>query len=353
MIVTKVIKAGILNLTNSKKQALDHEYNGFQHWMIFGTDKDILSQHKRAKGWYYDAKKIKYKNYPLVIPHNQIWVRKKQTKLTPYWIKISVRKRKGIGIWLPIKPHKELLDTKYLKDSLLLLNNKSNYELRLIYQYEIKEIKYYNITAIDLGYKNIATVCNSANIKPIFYGRNIKGIRRHYLYLRKRLGNKKLLDKIKQIKDKEKRVIEQELHKIANHIVTQSVKTKSVIVLGNLKGIRKSVKHKGKRLNRIVSNMPYHKLTNFITYKALEHRIRVVKIKETNTSKLCSKCNNIGKRKSQGLFVCKVCNIKLNADYNASRNILRMSLDYMSGDRVYGLRPKITPEVISPQIKSL
>ena len=353
MIVTKVIKAGVLNLTKSKKHALDHEYNGFQYWMLFGVDKDILSQHKRAKGWYYDTKRIKYKDHPLVIPHNQMWVRKKQTKLTPHWIKISVRKRKGIGIWLPIKPHKDLPDIKYLKDSLLLLNKKGNYELRLIYQYEVKEIKYHNITAIDLGYKNIATVCNSANIRPTFYGRNLKGIRRHYLYLRKRLGNKKLLEKIKQIKHKEKRVIEQELHKIANHIVAQSVKAKSVIVLGNLKGIRRSVKKKGKRLNRIVSNMPYYKLTKFITYKALENGIRVVKIKETNTSKLCSRCDNIGERKSQGLFICKNCKYQVNADYNASRNILRMSLDYMSSDRAYGLRPKITPEVISPQIKSL
>lgn len=353
MRVTRVIKAGLLNLTNSKKQALDHEYTGFQYWMLFGVDKGILSQHKRAKGWYYDTKKIKYKNYPLVIPHNQIWIRKKQTKLTPYWIKISVRKRKGIGLWLPIKPHRGLLDTKYLKDSLLLLNNKGNYELRLIYQYEVKELKHHNITAIDLGYKNIATVCNSASTRPIFYGRNIKGIRRHYLYLRKRLGNKRLLEKIKQVSDKEKRIIEQELHIIANSIVEQALKTKSVIVLGNLKGIRKSVRRKGKRLNRIVSNMPYFKLTTLITYKAAQRGIRVVKIKETNTSKLCSKCNSKGERKSQGLFECNVCNSQLNADYNASRNILRMSLDYMSSDRAFGLRPIITPEVISPQIKSL
>ena len=148
-------------------------------------------------------------------------------------------------------------------------------------------------------------------------------------------------------------MIEQELHRVANNIVKDAVKTKSVIVLGNLKGIRKSITNKGKRLNRIVSNMPYYKLTTFITYKALEYRIRIVKIKETNTSKMCSRCNKIGQRKSQGLFVCKACNYQINADYNASRNILRMSFDYMSSDRAYGLRPKITPEVISPQIKSL
>ncbi|MBI2670906.1 IS200/IS605 family element transposase accessory protein TnpB, partial [Candidatus Woesearchaeota archaeon] len=267
-----------------------------------------------------------------------------------YWIKISVRKRKGIGIWLPIKPHKELLDIKNLKDSLLIKNKKGNYELRLIFQYKVPEIKYHSITSIDIGYKNIATVCNSCYLKPVFYGRNIKGIRRHYSYLRKRLGNKKLLNKIKEISNKEKRIIEQELHKIANSIVSDAAKNKSLVVIGNLKGIRKKLR--GKRINRTLGNMPYHKLSKFIEYKAAINGIKVIKLKEYNTSKICSKCNKEGKRINQGLFKCNNCNYSINADYNASRNILKMSLDYMSKDRATGLSPKIAQEAIST-IKSL
>lgn len=310
--------------------------------MIFGTNTDILSQHKRAKGWYYNKYKIKYKDYPLIIPHNQMWFRRNKTKLTPYWIKISVRKRKGIGLWLPIKPHKQPLDIKYIKDSLLVLNKKGNYELRLIYEYDVKEIKYNNITSIDLGHVNIATVCNSSNKRPIFYGCNIKGIRQHYSYLRKRLGNKKLFSKIKSLANKEKRIIEQELHKISKSIVSLAVKTKSLIVVGNLKGIRKSVRDKGKRINRIISNIPYYKLTNFIEYKSNQHGIKVIKIKEHNTSKICNKCNTIGIRKYQGLFKCNKCRYEINADFNASINLLKRSLDYMFSDRVAGLSPKIS-----------
>ncbi len=345
MLVTKVIKAGVLKLTKSKLEALDHEYNGFQWWMQFGIDKDILSQYKRYKGWYYDKNKIKYKEYPLIIPYNQIWFRNKNTKLTKYWIKISVRKRKGVGIWLPIKPHKEPLDIKYLRDSLLLKNKKGNYEIRLVYQYDIKEIKYKNIMAIDLGERNIATVCNSADIKPVFYGRNIRGIRRHYNYLRKKLGEKKLIKKIKSISDKEKRLVEQELHKISNDIIDNVVKTKSLIVIGSLKGIREN--SKGKRVNRIIHNMPYNRLTKMITYKANQHGIRVITINERGTSKTCSKCGNLGRRISQGLFKCKYCGYQINADYNGSKNILKRSLDYMFSDGVNGLNPKVTPEVIN------
>jgi len=283
MLSTQVIKAGVLNLTSSKKEALDHEYEGFQWWMQFGIDKDILSQHKRAKGWFYEKNKINYKDYPLVVPSGQVWFRKKETKLTPFWIKISVRKRKGIGIWLPIKPHKPLPDFKYLKDSLLIKNKKGNYELRLVFQYDVPEINYKNILAVDLGDKNMATACGSFALKPIFYGRNIRGIRRHYSYLRKRLGNKKLLKKIKDVDDKEKRIIAQELHKISNEIVNLAKATKSVIVIGNLKGIRKA--SRGRRFNRIVHSMPYYKLTTMITYKAKQHGIQVIKIAEAYTSK--------------------------------------------------------------------
>jgi len=94
--VIHCIKSRVLGLTNIKQEDLDFEYNGFQWWMQFGLDLGILSQHKRAKGWKY--KKIKYKNYPLIIPKDRIRFRYKNTKLTPYWVKISVAKRKGIGI---------------------------------------------------------------------------------------------------------------------------------------------------------------------------------------------------------------------------------------------------------------
>ena len=100
------IKCGIVGLTSSKLSDLDHEFHGFQWWMQFGLDTDILSQHKRAKGYTYKKDKIKYKTYPLVVPSNQVRYRYRNTKLTKHWIKISIRKRKGVGVWLPIKPHK-------------------------------------------------------------------------------------------------------------------------------------------------------------------------------------------------------------------------------------------------------
>lgn len=95
--MTTCIKCRILGLTKKKLQDLDHEYNGFQWWMIFGVDKEILSQHKRAKGYNYKIDKIKYKDYPMIIPKKQVAYRYNNNSLAKDWVKISVRKRKGVG----------------------------------------------------------------------------------------------------------------------------------------------------------------------------------------------------------------------------------------------------------------
>jgi len=328
------ITCGIVNLTLSKLFDLNHEFEGFQWWMQFGIDKDILSQHKRAKGHNYKKDKIKYKTYPLVIPKIQIRFREKKTKLTKFWIKISVRKRKGIGIWLPIRPHKKLLDFKYLKDSLLLKNKKGNYELRLIF--DVPQYKFIpkEIISIDLGEKVIATVCDSRGNK-FFLGRNVRGVRRHYAWLRKMLGRKKLLKKIKQIGSKERNIVRNILHHISKEIIQLAKKDGAIITIGDLKGIRKYVKKKGKRIRRIVFNMPYYTLTQMIKYKAEQAGVQVFTINEANTSITCHNCGNKNKkqRKSQGLFSCSRCGLQYNADLNGAMNILNRAKehDFLAG----------------------
>ena len=316
----------MLSLTKAKLDALDFEYNGFQYWMIFGIDHKILSQYKRAKGYTYKKEEIKYKSYPLVIPHGSVSFREQETKLTPYWIKIGVAKRKGVGVWLPIKPHKPLLDEQYFRDSQLLKNKYNQYELRLIYDIPTITLQPQNILAIDLGERVMATVCDSVGTK-MFLGRDVRGIRRHYAWLRKELGHKKLLSKIKQVGQKEKNLVRNVLHLVSNTIIAIAKEHSSLIVLGDLKGIRK--KTNSKTLNRIVFNMPYYTLSTMIEYKAKQQGLTVVKVSEKNTSRTCHRCKSMDtkNRKSQGLFVCSNCKLQYNADLNGTLNILQRAKD--------------------------
>ena len=75
------------------------------------------------------------------------------------------------------------------------------------------------------------------------------------------------------------------------------------------------------RMNRIVANMPYYKLTLMITYKANCRGIPVIKLSEAYTSKTCHQCGEKGTRPYQGLFKCQSCGLEYNADLNGAINI--------------------------------
>jgi len=140
-----------------------------------------------------------------------------------------------------------------------------------------------------------------------------------------------LLKPIKKMADKETRVINNLLHKISSHLV-KSARPGTVITLGDLKGIRN--KANGKRLNRILSNMPCYKLTQYITYKALWQGNAVLKMSERWTSKTCHRCGKIGARPSRGLFKCTHCGLQYNADLNAAINLANRCHDYILGHGV-------------------
>ncbi|MBS7613954.1 IS200/IS605 family accessory protein TnpB-related protein, partial [Candidatus Bathyarchaeota archaeon] len=59
------------------------------------------------------------------------------------------------------------------------------------------------------------------------------------------------------------------LHRVSKRIVSLALVSNSYIALGDLTGIRRRVNGRGKRLNRIVNNMPYYRLTKMIEYKAM------------------------------------------------------------------------------------
>ncbi len=74
--------------------------------------------------------------------------------------------------------------------------------------------------------------------KPKFYGKRIREIRGKYFWLRRKLGKEKKLRAIKKIGNKEKRIVNDELHKIAKDIVNEAEKHNAIIAIGNLSCVR-------------------------------------------------------------------------------------------------------------------
>lgn len=242
-------------------------------------------------------------------------------KSKSFWfLKIPVYGIRG-GIRIPVKPHKPFPKNSKLCESVIVKKN-GKYIAMLTFEFDAPEIrKPSSVLAIDFGERVTATAVllrDGYVMKAKFFGKEIRGIRRHFGWLRKRLQERGLNKVVTKIGNKESRCVTYILHKISKEIVSLADSANACIVFGDLKGIRKRVK--GKRFNRIVSNMPYYKLGQMIKYKAEMLGIAVITTNEAYTSKTCHICGNEGKRRTQGLFVCPVCG-EYNADLNGAINI--------------------------------
>ena len=157
--------------------------------------------------------------------------------------------------------------------------------------------------------------------------------------LRKLAGKKKfssnwrkLLRKIQKIYNYIANKRKDYLHKIS----TQLAKNHSLIVMEDLrisnmtKSAKGTVENPGKNvkaksgLNRSILNQGWYLFQKLIEYKMSWSGGKVVYVDPKYTSQKCSRCGHIAKenRKSQSVFKCVGCKYELNADLNASKNIL-------------------------------
>ena len=328
-----------------------NELMQFQSAGIEYSDLYLNLKKKVNSGNLHEAerklKKYRYKSMPLIIRKDLIKIKKTANKLSKYWIRIPVKAKRG-GIWLPISSQPFDFENYEICES-KLYKKKDDWFVNINIRKDVELSNTYTSTlSVDLGEKYMGCSVNSsdASLKPTFYGKEVRGIRRKYSYIRKQLQKKGLLKELKRLGDIEQRKVTDTLNKISSRIVKEALTSNSLIVLGDLKGIRNSAKGKGKRFNRIVSNMPYYQLTQMIEYKANWEGIKVLKIPEAYTSKTCSKCGSRNTlRQKQSLFHCKDCSFSLNADVNGSRNILNRSNEYILSDRVSVNIPKTNPEL--------
>lgn len=123
-------------------------------------------------------------------------------------------------------------------------------------------------------------------------------------------------------------------HCLANHIGT--------IVIGYNERWKQHCRL-GKRNSQNFINIPFLKFVQMLEYKANHAGITVIRISEAYTSQQCSSCGMVASenRRSRGLYICKTCGERLNADFNAAKNILDRYLSSPSSFQVV-LRERIS-----------
>ncbi|GHO55584.1 RNA-guided endonuclease InsQ/TnpB family protein [Ktedonobacter robiniae] len=111
-------------------------------------------------------------------------------------------------------------------------------------------------------------------------------------------------------------------HVLSKRIV-QHAPPGSTIVLENLTHIRSRARIRKGEGQRRLHSWSFAQFHSFLSYKAQEKGVAVVKVDPRHTSQTCSCCGHQARnnRRSQSLFLCRMCGFSLNADLNASRNI--------------------------------
>lgn len=81
-------------------------------------------------------------------------------------------------------------------------------------------------------------------------------------------------------------------------------------------------------LNKSILNQGWHKLEEFIKYKAYRAGKVWFKVSAQNTSRKCANCGHThpNNRKSQSLFICESCGKERNADENAAEVIKKRAI---------------------------
>lgn len=337
-----------MGLTNIKEAILQREYDSFNNicqQVQECINNDIEPQYSWFKNGNTYCQQVTsairmitepFRNLteqPLYLRNDVSRIEKQPTKEFKYWLKIPTKQRKQFWVALQFAGSKEsLLDNCKVCDSKITKRRNGWFAHITIEKEVILRTDYTDVLGIDLGIRRVASVVQLSNGIPKYYGKEIREIRGHHFYLRKQLNRKT----IRKINDKEKRQIKDQLHKISRAIVNQALQTNSLIVLGDLKHIRKN--KKGKRFNRKLNSMPFSKLSQFIEYKARWEGLQVIKVSEAYTSQTCSNCGQIGTR-TNGLFKCS-CGYQDNADRNGAINIAKRGLGQASKSGVSVIIPR-------------
>ncbi len=194
-----------------------------------------------------------------------------------------------------------------------------------------------SMVGVDVGIAKFVTLSTGEIILPknSFKSKAKKLARYQRAMARKQKFSKnwhKAKRKITKLHTKIAHIRQDFLHKTStmlskNHacIVMEDLKIKNMSKSskGNSKKTGKNVKAKS-GLNRAILDQGWFELKRQITYKQAWRGGMVLEIAPQYTSQKCSCCGFVAKynRQSQALFKCSACDFELNADVNASRNIL-------------------------------
>lgn len=189
-----------------------------------------------------------------------------------------------------------------------------------------------SVMGIDLGIKCPAvSYCSNGSIKFYGNGRKNRYIRRHYKYLRKKLGQLKKPDAVKRINHKEQRIMKDIDHKLSHDIIKTAVAHDvKVIKLERLQNIRSATRTSRKN-NHSLHTWSFYRLAQFIEYKAKLAGIKVEYVNPAYTSQKCPVCGSVHHADDRN-YTCS-CGFHIHRDILGAINVCN-STEYVGDNNI-------------------
>ena len=177
-----------------------------------------------------------------------------------------------------------------------------------------------DVLGVDLGIKNIATDSDG----DAYEGQSLNKLRKTREKTRASLqsrGTRSARKALKRISGRERTTTKIINHTIAKALVAKAKQERKAICLEDLKCIRERTNKRLRRGQRGLHNRwSFHQLRMYIAYKAERQGVQVLYVPPAYTSKTCSCCQHVGRRKGE-VFNCTNCGYSGHSDHNAAENI--------------------------------
>lgn len=190
---------------------------------------------------------------------------------------------------------------------------------------DVKFREFGNVMGVDLGIQCPAvSYCTDGDIKFYGNGRKNRYIRLHYQSLRKSMAKGGHIDAIKRLGDKERRIMKDIDHKISREIINRALEHDVCkIVLEDFSKIDSNINRYNRRVNRVLHNWSFSRLSRYIEYKANMEGITVEYVDPSDTSKICPRCGKKNDIRGR-LYECE-CGFRMHRDIVGAMNICRKS----------------------------
>lgn len=223
-------------------------------------------------------------------------------------------------------PKAEEMFSKYTTSDPLIFLREGTFYLSVPFNVPEVPLENNSCIGVDIGMKRLFVTSEGKYFKDKTYTDKRRKVRYAKSQLRKK-NTKSSKRKLKKLKHKEQNMSKDMCYRAANVLIQST--TASTIVMEDLSKIKQTTSKtkdgfKRKRHNNAISQVPFYKFREILTYKALLSGKKVVTVSPVDTSRINSRsCRKDGTRKGCRYYCPD--GMVLDADWNASVNIGRRS----------------------------